>query len=401
MKILVINAGSSSLKYQLIDMDNEQWVAKGNFERIGLKDSIIGHKTADGFAMEETAELPTHKEALELCIQLLTTGEHKVVESVKEISAIGHRVVHGGEEFSKATYITDEVIEKVIALGEFAPLHNPAQGLAMKACRNVVGPDVPMVVVFDTAFHQTMPKEAFLFGVPYDFYEKYGARRYGFHGTSHRYLTARYAELVGKRPEDTKIITCHMGNGSSLAAIKGGKVIDTSMGFTPLDGFIMGTRSGSVDPSLVLYLMEKENLSPAEMSTLLNKKSGLLGLSGVSGDMRDVRKGANEGNERCQMAIDILCYQVKRYIGAYAAAMNGVDAIIFAGGIGENERGTRLAVTSGLDYLGVKVDPEKNENASGKEMCISAPGATTDVWVIPTNEEIMIARDTKAVVEAL
>ena len=388
MKVLVINAGSSSLKYQLIDMSNEEVIAKGNCERIGV-DGKIGHKTADGRKVEYNVSFPTHKEAFMELVKVLTSGEGKVLDDIKEIVAIGHRVLHGSEKYKVSTVITDEVISDIEAFSDLGPLHNPPQAVAMRACREVFGADVPMVAVFDTSFHQTMPPKAYMFAIPYEYYEKYSIRRYGFHGTSHRYISGRYTQLTGKAP---RLITCHLGNGSSISAIVDGKVQDTSMGLTPLDGFIMGTRCGGIDPSVVTYIAKKENLSPDQMSDLLNKKSGFLGVSGISSDCRDIQAAAEAGNARAQLTLDMLVYQIKKIVGGYAAAMGGVDAIVFTGGIGENDPYVRAAVCADMEYMGVKVDAEKNNTRS--EARISADDSKVDVWVIPTNEEILIARDT-------
>lgn len=398
MKILVINAGSSSLKYQLMDMSDESVLAKGNCERIGV-DGKIGHKRADGKSLEYNVSFPTHKEAFMEVVKVLTSGEAKVIDDVKEISAVGHRVLHGAETYKVSTLVDDELI-KVVGedLRELGPLHNPPQAVAMKACKEVFGADIPMVAVFDTSFHQTMPAKAYMFGVPYEYYEKYSVRRYGFHGTSHRYITQRYGEIKGNL-EGTRIITCHLGNGSSISAIKDGKVMDTSMGFTPLDGFIMGTRSGGIDPSVVTFIANKEGLTPDEMSNMMNKKSGFLGLSGVSSDCRDVEAAAEAGNERAQLTMDMLVYQIKKFVGGYAAAMGGVDAIIFTGGIGENDAKVRAAVCSDMEYLGLKIDEEACNNASRKEAMFSAADSKVEAWVLPTNEELMIARDTAALVK--
>ena len=390
MKVLVINAGSSSLKYQLIDMSNEEVIAKGNCERIGV-DGKIGHKTADGRKVEYNVSFPTHKEAFMELVKVLTSGEGKVLDDIKEIVAIGHRVLHSSEKYKVSTVITDEVISDIEAFSDLGPLHNPPQAVAMRACREVFGADVPMVAVFDTSFHQTMPPKAYMFAIPYEYYEKYSIRRYGFHGTSHRYISGRYTELTGKAP---RLITCHLGNGSSISAIVDGKVQDTSMGLTPLDGFIMGTRCGGIDPSVVTYIAKKENLTPDQMSDLMNKKSGFLGVSGISSDCRDIQAAAEAGNERAKLTLEMLVYQIKKIVGGYAAAMGGVDAIVFTGGIGENDPYIRAAVCADMEYMGVKVDPEKNNTRS--EARISADDSKVDVWVIPTNEEILIARDTVA-----
>lgn len=388
MKVLVINAGSSSLKYQLVDMSNEEVLAKGNCERIGAGGNI-GHKTHDGRSMEYEVSFPTHKEAFMELVKVLTTGEGKVIDSIGEIAAIGHRILHGSEKYKVSTVITDQVISDIESFSDLGPLHNPPQAVAMRACRAVFGDAIPMVAVFDTSFHQTMPPKAYMFAVPYEYYEKYSIRRYGFHGTSHRFVSGRYTQLSGKK---NRLITCHLGNGSSISAINGGEVQDTSMGLTPLDGFIMGTRCGGIDPSVVTYIAAKENLSPSEMSDLMNKKSGFLGVSGVSSDCRDLHDAAEKGNTRAQLALDMLVYQVKKIVGGYAAAMGGVDAIVFTGGIGENDIQIREEVLSNMEYLGAKLDVEKNKTRS--ECKISAPDSKVELWVIPTNEEIVIARDT-------
>ncbi|MEG1620715.1 MAG: acetate kinase [Oscillospiraceae bacterium] len=398
MKILVINAGSSSLKYQLIDMNGEKVLAKGLCERIGV-DGKISHKSADGRKCEYNVSFPTHKEAFEEVVKVLSTGETKIIDSMSEIAAVGHRVLHGAEIYKVSTIVDDEVINNVMDLKELGPLHNPPQAIAMKACQEVFGKETPMVAVFDTSFHQTMPEKAYIFGIPYEYYEKYHIRRYGFHGTSHRYVGARMAELLGKKPEDTKIISCHLGNGSSITAIDGGKCVDTTMGFTPLDGFIMGTRSGAVDPSVITYIMNKEKMTPDEMASMLNKKSGFAGLSGVSPDCREIEEAAAKGNHRAQMTLDIVTYQVKKQIAAYAAAMGGVDAILFTGGIGENSASFRQTVCEGLEFMGVKIDAELNKKASRDENKFSTEDSKVQVWVLPTNEELLIARDTKEIVE--
>ncbi|MDR1002059.1 MAG: acetate kinase [Oscillospiraceae bacterium] len=402
MKVLVINAGSSSLKYQLIDMDNEAILAKGNCERIGIDKSSITHN-ANGKKYVTETPISNHTEAFMMVKDALTKGEGAVIADLSEISAIGHRVVQGGALFKQSVIVDKSVVDGIESLNPLAPLHNPAHIQGINAALDVFGKDVPEVVVFDTAFHSTMPEEAYIFAVPYEFYEKYQIRRYGFHGTSHRYVTARCLELLGRsgNPEGTKIISCHLGNGSSITAVKDGKVIDTSMGLTPLDGFMMGTRSGSLDPSVVTYIAEKEGLTPSEMDNLLNKKSGMLGISGVSSDDRDIGAAAEAGNERAILAHKMLEYQIKKFVGGYAASLNGCDAIIFTAGIGENQTAHREAVCEGLSYLGVKLDKEKNAAAKGIEMEISTPDSQVKVYVIPTNEEIVIARDTKKLVEEL
>lgn len=396
MKVLVINAGSSSLKYQLMDMSDESVLAKGLCERIGIDGRII-HKLPDGRKVELDCNFPTHTEAFEKLTELLTTGEYKVVDSLKEIDAVGHRMVHGGEKFTKSEPITDELLAAYDALSDLAPLHNPAGVKAVKACQSVFGKDVPMVGVFDTAFHQTMPAKAYTYPVPYEYYEKYGVRRYGFHGTSHRYVSARLAELMGKDIKDLKIITCHLGNGSSISAIDGGKSVDTSMGFTPLDGLPMGTRSGNIDPAIIDFLAEHEGIDAHEVINILNKKSGMLGISGVSSDFRDLDSAIAEGNVRAALAKDMFNLSVKKIIGSFIAAMGGVDAIVFTAGVGENDRSVRWDVCEHMEYLGIKIDPEKNK-FRGRQMDISIDYARVRVLVIPTNEELVIAQDTQRLV---
>jgi acetate kinase len=397
MKVLIINAGSSSLKYQLMDMKDESVIAKGNCERIGV-DGKMGYKTGAGYAVEYEADFPTHKEALSEVVKLLTTGESKVIEDLKEISAIGHRMLHGQEVYKESAIATDKLLQDMLDWQELGPLHIPPQAGAIVTCKEIFGTDVPQVAVFDTSFHQTMPPKAYMFGIPYEYYEKYTIRRYGFHGTSHRYLTLRYSELTGDL-QGKKIITCHLGNGSSISAVKDGKCADTSMGFTPLDGFIMGTRSGAVDPSVVTFIQNKENLSADEITDIMNKKSGFLGISGVSSDCRDVEAAAAEGNERAKLTMDMLVYQIKKFVGSYAAAMGGVDAVIFTGGIGENDATVRAEVCSGMEFLGLSIDKEACNNASRKEMKFSTADSKVEAWVIPTDEELMIARDTRDLVE--
>ena len=399
MKILVINAGSSSMKYQLIDMEDESVIAKGNCERIGV-DGHFKHTTADGRVYETDVVMNNHTEAFVQIKNALLSDEYGVIKNLDEVSAIGHRIVQGGALFSESVIVTEEVIKGIESLIPLAPLHNAAHVQGIRACIDVFGTEVPEVVVFDTAFHSTMPPKAFTYPVPYEYYEKYAVRRYGFHGTSHRYVSQRCAELMGKDIKDTKIITCHLGNGSSITAIKGGKVIDTSMGLTPLDGIMMGTRTGSLDPSVVTFIAEKEGFTPSEMDTLLNKKSGFLGISGVSSDDRDVTAAAESGNERAKLAIEILEYQILKYIGSYTAALGGVDAIVFTAGIGENQCSHRINVCNQLAYMGVKVDAELNAKAiRGVEGKISTPDSSVEVFVIPTNEELVIARDTMALVQ--
>jgi acetate kinase len=401
LKILVINAGSSSLKYQLIDMNGEKMIAKGNCERIGI-DGKIGGSTADGRKFSYEVNLPNHTSAFLEVKKVLTEGSCKVVDSLDEISAVGHRIVQGGSLFNKSVLVTDEVVKGIDSLCDLAPLHNPAHIQGINASREVFGNDIPEVVVFDNAFHSTMPPEAYIFPVPYEYYEKYKVRRYGFHGTSHRFVSARCAEVMGQDIEELKIITCHLGNGSSITAVKYGKVIDTSMGLTPLDGFIMGTRCGAIDPSVVTYLQEKEGWTPDETDIILNKKSGVLGISGVSSDDRDVLAAEKAGNERAALARRIQRYEIRKCIGSYVAAMDGVDAIVFTGGIGENTVDLRSGVCNNLTYLGIKIDEEiNNKLIKGAEGEISTPDSRVRVFVLPTNEELVIARDTKEIVEAL
>ena len=401
MKVLVINAGSSSLKFQLIDMNGEVVIAKGTCGRVGAEMGEFDIKTEKGKFEKEVA-MADHTAAFQVVKEALTSGETKVIESLDEISAIGHRVVQGGSLFKESTLVTDEVIEGIKSLCDLAPLHNPAHIQGINACIDVFGKDVPEVVVFDNAFHSTMPEEAYMFGIPYEYYEKYKIRRYGFHGTSHRYVSAECAKIMGKDIKDLKIITCHLGNGSSITAVKGGKVIDTSMGLTPLDGFIMGTRSGNLDPSVVTFLQEKEGWTPAETNSILNKKSGVFGISGGLSDDRDILKAADEGNERAELANKMLWYQIRKYIGQYIAAMQGVDAIVFTGGIGENSQPLRQNICESFGYIGVTFNAEENAKAiRGKGGELSGPDSKVKVYVIPTNEELMIARDTKAIAETL
>ena len=400
MIILVVNAGSSSLKYQLIDMKDESVIAKGNCDRIGI-DGHISHKTFDGRTLNEDCDFPTHTEAFMKLVDVLTKGDASVIKSMDEISAVGHRIVQGAEIFDKPVLVTDEVIQQIDDLKELAPVHNHAHALALWACKKVMPANVPQVVVFDTAFHQTMPEKAYMFGLPYEDYENYSVRKYGFHGTSHRFVSNALAQALGKDIKDLKLITCHIGNGSSITAIKNGKVIDTSMGLTPLDGFMMGTRTGTLDPSVVTFIAEKENLTPAQLSDLFNKKSGLLGISGISSDDRDICKAEDEGDERAHLAHEMLVYQIQKFIGSYVAALNGVDAIVFTAGLGENQDTLRERICTNMEYLGIKFDHEANKGVRGKEKKISAPDSKVAVYIVPTNEELVIARDTKAIVEKL
>ena len=397
MIILVVNAGSSSLKYQLLNMDDESVIAKGNCDRIGIGGHIV-HKTFDGRSVDEDCNFPTHTEAFEKLVSVLTTGDASVIKSMDETSAVGHRIVQGAEIFDKTTLVTDEVIQQIDDLQELAPVHNHPHALALWACKKVLPANVPQVVVFDTAFHQTMPEKAFMFGLPYEDYEKYHVRKYGFHGTSHRFVSSALAKAMGKDIKDLKIVSCHLGNGSSITAVDGGKSVDTSMGFTPLDGVLMGTRTGSVDPSAVTFVASKHNFSPAEMSDYMNKKSGFLGVSGISSDNRDIGAAAAKGDKRAKLASEMLQYQIKKYIGAYAAAMNGMDAILFTGGIGENAAEVREGACKDMEFFGIKLDTELNKTVHGELKKISAPDSKVEVWVVPTNEELLIARDTLALV---
>ena len=397
MIILVVNAGSSSLKYQLINMEDESVIAKGNCDRIGI-DGHLAHKTSDGRKIDEDCNFPTHTEAFMKLVEVLTSGEGKVIDSMDEISAVGHRIVQGADVFDKSVLVTDEIIDKIDELRELAPVHNHAHALALRACKSVIPANVPQVVVFDTAFHQTMPPKAFMFGLPYEDYENLHVRKYGFHGTSHRFVSAALAEAMGKDAKDLKIISCHLGNGSSITAVNAGKSVDTTMGFTPLDGVIMGTRSGAVDPSAVTFVADKHGFTPAQMSDYMNKKSGFLGLSGIGSDNRDIQEAALNGNAKAQLVCDMLTYEIQKYIGAFTAAMNGVDAILFTGGIGENSWEVREAACSNMEYFGIKIDYALNKTIRGKLQKISTPDSKVEVWVVPTNEELLIARDTLALI---
>ena len=397
MKVLVINAGSSSLKYQLIDMDTTEVMAKGLCERIG----IDGKLTHQGNKVEEKYKadiaMPTHSDAIKAVIDILLDKEWGVISDMSEIDAVGHRVVHGGEFFADSVLITDKVIKAIEECIPLAPLHNPPNLIGINACKEVMG-DVPMVAVFDTAFHQSMPSKSYMYAVPYEYYQKYKIRRYGFHGTSHKYVSQQAAEMLGRPLESLKLITCHLGNGSSISAIDGGKSVDTSMGFTPIDGLPMGTRCGNIDPSIIEFLAENENMTAAQVINVLNKKSGMLGISGVSSDFRDLDTAIAEGNNRAALAKDMFNLSVKKIIGSYIAEMGGVDAIIFTAGVGENDRSVRWDVCEHMEYLGVKIDPEKNKYR-GKQMDISIDYARVRVLVIPTNEELVIAQDTERLVK--
>lgn len=393
MKVLVINCGSSSLKYQLINMENEESLAQGLVERIGIEGSILTQKVPgkDKYIVE--VPMKDHTDAIKHVLDALVDEAHGVIKSMDEISAVGHRVVHGGEKYAESVVINDEVMASLQECVKLAPLHNPANIIGINACKSLM-PNTPMVAVFDTAFHQTMPKEAFIYPLPYELYEKEGIRKYGFHGTSHKFVSSECAKAIGKDIKDLKIITCHLGNGASLAAIKDGHCIDTSMGFTPLEGIAMGTRCGNIDPAIVTYLMTECSMTASEVNNLMNKKSGVYGISGVSSDFRDIEDAAAKGNERAILALDVYNYRVRQMIGAYAAAMGGVDAIVFTAGLGENAKETRRDICKGLEFLGIEIDEEKN-NVRGKVAEISKDGAKVKVFVIPTNEELVIARDTK------
>lgn len=397
MKILVLNCGSSSVKYKLLDMGTNEVLGSGGVEKIGMKGSFLKHTRKDGQKVILEGEVLEHQLAIEYILGVLTSKKHGAIESLEEINAIGHRVVHGAERFNTSVIITDEVIKKIEECIEIAPLHNPPNLAGIYAIQDLL-PNVPQVAVFDTAFHQTMPEYAYVYGIPYTLYKKYGIRRYGFHGTSHRYVSKRVCEFLGLNLKKSKIITAHIGNGGSITAIENGKSIDTSMGFTPVEGLLMGTRSGDVDLGVVTYLMDKEMIGTAAASTLFNKHGGVLGVSGVSSDMRDIEKAIEEGNERAKLALEIYEYRIKKYIGAYAAALNGVDVIVFTGGVGENQTVTRERVCKGLTYLGIEIDSEKNKTR-GEEIEISTPKSKVKVVVIPTDEEYMIASDTMELVK--
>lgn len=396
MNILVINCGSSSLKFQLINSASEEVLAKGLCERIGI-DGSLTYQPSGGEKVTEGKPMPTHTEAISYVIEALTDAERGVVQNLEEIGAVGHRVVHGGEKFSSSVVLTEEVIADIDACSELAPLHNPANIIGINACKELM-PNTPMVAVFDTAFHQTMPSKAFMYGLPYDYYENYQVRRYGFHGTSHSFVSKRTAEILGVPYEQTKTIVCHLGNGASICAVENGQSVDTSMGFTPLEGLVMGTRSGDIDPAIVEYIAKKENLDIAGVLNVLNKKSGVFGLSGdLSSDFRDLDKGTEEGNEKAKIAVEVFAYRVAKYVGGYAAAMNGVDNIVFTAGVGENDSKVRKMVCEYLGYLGIQINQEANK-VRGEESVISTPDSKVKVLVVPTNEELAIARETAALV---
>ena len=397
MKILVINCGSSSLKFQLIDSDSEEVLAKGLCERIGIDGGMVTYQPEGKDKIKKNADMPDHTAAVKLVIDSLMDKENGVISSLDEIDAVGHRIVHGGESFSSATLINEDVIKAIEECNDLAPLHNPANLIGIRSCQKIM-PNVPMVAVFDTAFHQTMPKKAYLYGIPYDYYKKYKVRRYGFHGTSHEFVSKRAAEYLGKDINNFKVIVCHLGNGASISAVKNGKCIDTSMGLTPLEGLFMGTRSGDLDPAILQCISNKEELSIDEMLNILNKKSGVLGLSGVSSDFRDLGEAANSGNDQAKTTLEAYSYRVAKYIGSYVAAMNGVDAIVFTAGVGENNIEVRQMIGEYLGYLGTGVDPDKNK-VRGEEAVISPDGAKVSVLVIPTNEELAIARETVKLVK--
>ena len=395
MNVLVINCGSSSLKFQLINSDTEAVLAKGLCERIGI-DGRLTYQPAGGEKTTEDKAMPTHTEAIQYVIDALTDSERGVVGSLEEIGAVGHRVVHGGEKFASSAVITDEMLKAVEECNDLAPLHNPANLIGIEACKKLM-PNTPMVGVFDTAFHQTMPEKAYMYGLPYEYYEDYKVRRYGFHGTSHSFVSKRTADVLGKSYDNLKTIVCHLGNGASICAVLNGKSVDTSMGLTPLEGLVMGTRSGDIDPAILEFLAKKEGMDIAALMNMLNKKSGVQGVSGLSSDFRDLAAGADEGNKRAQIALDVFAYRVAKYVGSYAAAMNGVDAITFTAGIGENDGSMRAKVCEYLGYLGIEIDAEANAKR-GEEIVISTPDSKVKVLVIPTNEELAIARETVALV---
>ncbi len=401
MKVLVINAGSSSLKYQLLDTDSQAVLAKGNCERIGIDGSRLIHKCSGKAEHINQANLPDHSAAMKLLVETLVDTVVGCLSSIDEIEAVGHRVVHGGQYFADSVLLSDEVLEAVEKCIVYAPLHNPAHIMGIRGCLAAM-PDTPQVLVFDTAFHQTMAKEVYTYGISYDMYEEYGIRRYGMHGTSHRYVSGEMIKLMGGNAEGTKIITCHIGNGSSISAVKDGKCVDTSMGFTPLDGILMGTRCGSIDPAIVPFIMEKKGFTPVEMDKYMNKQCGFAGISGVGSDSRDVEAAMNAGNERAKLTFDMLCYQIKKYIGAYSASMGGLNAIVFTAGIGEHTPYIRENALSGLEYLGVKLDKErKTFGHSNTRVKLSADDSDVLVYMIPTNEELVIARDTARIVSNL
>jgi len=396
MKILVINSGSSSIKYQLINMESESVLAKGLVERIGIEGSRLEQEDSSGVEFELVQDIPNHEVGMELVVNSLTDKDKGVISSVDEIEAVGHRVVQGGDSFDKSVIVTDEVKKEIDRWASLAPLHNPANLMGVEVCEKLM-PHATQVVTFDSAFHQSMPEEVYMYALPYELYEKHSIRRYGAHGTSHKFVANQVAKEMGKDVKDLKIITCHLGNGASVTAVKNGKSYDTSMGLTPLEGLVMGTRCGDIDPAIVPFVMEKEGLSPQEMDHLMNKESGLLGISGISSDMRDIIEGAENGKNKAKLAYGMFVYRIKKYIGSYAAAMNGVDAMVFTAGIGENAIGLREDICADLDYLGIDLDVDKND-VRGKTTEISADNSRVKIFVVPTNEELVIARDTKELV---
>ena len=397
MKILVLNCGSSSIKYKLYDMDHQAVLAQGGIEKIGLPGSFLKITLPNGEKKTLEQNIPEHTQGVEFIFKVLTDSELGALKSLHELDAVGHRMVHGGEKFNQSVVLTQEILDVFTACNDLAPLHNPANLKGVNAVSALL-PEVPQVGVFDTAFHQTMPDYAYMYAIPYEMYQKYGIRRYGFHGTSHRYVSQRVCDFLGIKAENSRIITCHIGNGGSISAVKNGKCMDTTMGLTPLEGLMMGTRSGDIDGGVLTYIMEKEGLTPTEMSDLLNKKSGVAGITGVSSDMREVTAAAEGGDKRCQLALNMYFYRIKKYIGAYAAAMGGVDTILFTGGVGENQSNCREAVCEGMEYMGIKLDQTMNLKIRGEEAIISTPDSKVTVCVIPTDEELLIAKDTMALI---
>ncbi|MGQ1889716.1 acetate/propionate family kinase [Thermophagus sp. OGC60D27] len=402
MKILVLNCGSSSIKYQLFNMTDSEWsvMAKGGVEKVGLKGSFLKHEKSSGEKVLLEGEILDHQTGIDYILGVLISERHGCIEDLNEIDAVGHRVVHGGEMFNSSVFITDDVIKKMEECIDLAPLHNPPNLKGIEAISSLL-PDVPQVGVFDTAFHQTMPKHAYMYGIPQSLYKEYGIRRYGFHGTSHRYVSRRACEILDRDYQTQKIVSCHLGNGASIAAIKNGESVDTSMGFTPIEGLMMGTRCGDLDVGAVTYIMEKEKIGTRSASTLFNKHSGMLGVTGISSDMREIEDAVESGDENARMGLEMYCYRIKKYIGSYAAAMGGIDILLFTGGIGENADLIRRKVCDGLDFLGVKINENKNTGLRGKEMDISMSGSQVRVVVVPTNEELVIAQDTRGIVENL
>ena len=398
MNILVLNCGSSSVKYKLLDMESNEELGAGGVEKIGMKGSFLKHVRRDGQKVILKGEILEHQLAIEYILGVLTSEKHGAIKSLEEINAVGHRVVHGGEKFNSSVLITEEVIQKIVECIDIAPLHNPPNLAGIYAINELL-PEVPQVAVFDTAFHQTMPDYAYMYGIPYSLYTKYGIRRYGFHGTSHRYVSKRACDFLGLDYNDTKMVTAHIGNGASVCAIKNGKSVDTSMGFTPVEGLMMGTRSGDIDLGVVTFLMEKEMIGSAYVSTLFNKHSGVLGVSGISSDMRDIENAIKDGNERARLALEMYEYRIKKYIGSYTAALNGIDVLVFTGGVGENQTGTRQKVCESLAFMGVEIDKELNASSRGKEVLLSTVNSKVKVVVIPTDEEFMIAADTLEIIE--